>query len=106
MDPFLRLCFFAVFGLQVLPPVNAAVAEKEEVAPLPKAFIDGTGIGWRKLGESDFVNVNCAKDTWSWKHDVVHCTGKPTGVMRTQNQYTNFELVAQWQHLQSGGIRE
>src|SRR5207237_7668875 len=32
-----------------------------------------------------------------------HGTGKPTGVMRTKKQYTNFELVAQWQHLQSGG---
>jgi len=70
---------------------------------LPKACIDGSGPGWHKLGEADFVNVNCAMDTWSWKNGVAHCTGKPTGVIRTQKQYTNFELVAQWQHLQSGG---
>ena len=33
----------------------------------------------------------------------MHCTGKPTGVTRTVNLVTNFELVAQWRHLRSGG---
>jgi hypothetical protein len=72
-------------------------------ASLPKACIDGTGPGWRQLSETDFENVNCDKDTWSWKDGITHCTGKPTGVIRTQKQYSNFELVAQWQHLKSGG---
>jgi hypothetical protein len=70
---------------------------------LPKAFIDGTGLGWKVLGQSDFVPVNGAEDTWSFKAGIIHSTGKPIGVMRTQKQYTNFELVAQWQHLESGG---
>jgi hypothetical protein len=69
----------------------------------PKAFIDGTGLGWKSLGEPDFTPVNAAKNTWTFKDGVIHCTGKPNGVMRTQKQYTNFELVAQWQHLESGG---
>ena len=30
---------------------------------LPKAFIDGTGPGWKTLGEGDFVNVNGEPDT-------------------------------------------
>jgi hypothetical protein len=34
---------------------------------------------------------------------VLHCTGKPVGVMRTRKPLTNFELVAQWRHLLSGG---
>src|SRR4051812_2436873 len=99
----LRILFLWLIGLQTLQLAFAAAAIAEESASLPKAFIDGTGLGWHKLGESDFVPVNGAKDTWSWKKGVMHCTGKPTGVMRTQKQYTNFELVAQWQHLQSGG---
>lgn len=70
---------------------------------LPKAFIDGSGIGWTALGEQDFVNVNCSADTWTWKDRVLSCTGQPTGVLRTRRQYTNFELVAQWKHLKSGG---
>lgn len=75
-----------------------------EDAPTPsKACIDGTGPGWKELGESDFVNVNCKADTWSWKGGLIHCTGQPVGVMRTQKRYTNFELVVEWRHLQSGG---
>jgi hypothetical protein len=69
----------------------------------PRATIDGSGPGWHELGEADFTNVNCDPDTWSWKDGVVHCTGKPTGVTRTVNPVTNFELVAQWRHLKSGG---
>lgn len=68
-----------------------------------RAFIDGTGPGWKTLGPDDFVNVNCAEDTWKWKDGECHCTGQPIGVCRTQKQYTNFELVAEWQHLKSAG---
>jgi hypothetical protein len=70
---------------------------------MPKACIDGSAPGFNALGESDFVNVNCAPDTWSFEGDMIRCTGTPTGVMRTQKQYTNFELVVQWRHLKSGG---
>ena len=33
----------------------------------------------------------------------MYCTGKPVGLLRTQQPYTNFELVAQWRHRSSGG---
>jgi len=72
-------------------------------AALPKAFVDGTGPGWNELGEADFINVNCDKDTWTWKDGVVHCTGKPVGVVRSTRPFTNFELVAQWRHLKFAG---
>lgn len=75
----------------------------EETSALPKATIDGTGPDWRELGEADFVNVNTDPDTWTWKDGVVHCTGKPVGVTRSQKPITNFELVATWRHLKSGG---
>jgi len=81
----------------------AAGAMAEEPAALPKATIDGTGLGWRALGQADFANVNCDPDTWTWKDGHVHCTGKPVGVTRSEKQFTNFELVAQWKHLKSGG---
>lgn len=70
---------------------------------LPKAVIDGTGLGWRELGEDDFTNVNCGEETWSWKDGVAHCTGQPVGVIRSTKEYGNFELVAQWRHLKSAG---
>jgi hypothetical protein len=81
----------------------ALAAEPNETALLPKAFIDGTGLGWVTLGEKDFTNVNCNTDTWTWKDGTAHCTGQPVGVIRSKKQFTNFELVAMWRHLRSGG---
>lgn len=75
----------------------------EEPADLPAALVDGTGPGWRALTEEDFVNVNCAPDTWTWKEDVLYCTGQPLGVLRTVNTYENFELVAEWCHRKPAG---
>jgi hypothetical protein len=72
-------------------------------AEAPKAFIDGTGPGWQTLTLSNFVNVNCEPDTWSWTNEMFHCTGKPVGVIRTPNLVTNLEIVAEWRHLKSGG---
>jgi hypothetical protein len=69
----------------------------------PKAFIDGTGPDWKELTGDDFVTVNGDTNTWTWQGNEVHCTGLPIGVARTKQQYTNFELVAQWRHLKSGG---
>ena len=66
-------------------------------ADLPRAFVDGNGPGWTALGEDDFVNVNCADDTWSWKGGGPHATGTPTCVLCTPREYTNFELVVQWE---------
>ena len=78
-----------------------SVAPAQDV--LPKAFIDGTGLGWQALGETNFLHVNCDPGTWTWSNGFVHCTGKPIGVIRSSVLVTNFELVAQWRHLQSGG---
>jgi hypothetical protein len=69
----------------------------------PRAFIDGSAPGWRSLGERDFTNVNCDPKTWNWEGGTVRCTGKPVGVIRTVNPVKNFELVAEWMHLRSGG---
>jgi len=67
------------------------------------AKIDGSGPGWVSLGKADFAKVNSADDTWSFKGDEIHCTGKPVSVMRTQKQYTNFELVCEWRHMKDAG---
>ena len=81
----------------------AVVGIADEPGGLPRACIDGTGPGWRALGEDDFTRVNCDPETWTWKDGVVHCTGTPVGVTRTKKPVKNFELVAQWRHLKSGG---
>ncbi|CAN5120419.1 DUF1080 domain-containing protein [soil metagenome] len=74
-----------------------------EAAGIQRAFIDGTGHGWRALGEEDFVNVNCQPDTWTWKDGVAYCTGQPVGVIRMDEPMTNFEMVCEWKHTEEGG---
>lgn len=50
-----------------------------------------------------WVNANCAPETWSVVDGVIHCTGHPTGALRTPRQYENFILEVEWRHLSSGG---
>lgn len=90
-------------GIGVSLTLAAAHGLGDDASPPPRAFLDGSGPGWRALGEADFVNVNGDPGTWTWKDGVVHCTGKPVGVTRTREPLTNFELMAQWRHLRSGG---
>lgn len=84
-------------GLGIIASVSA------QQPPVTKAFIDGTGYGWQPLSLDDFVHVNCDPGTWSASNGVIHCTGKPVGVVRSPNLHTNFEAVVQWRHLQFGG---
>ena len=65
--------------------------------------LDGSGPGWRDLGESDFVPVNCLPETWVWKNGGVHCSGQPVGVIRTKTEIRNLELSLEWRHLSPGG---
>jgi hypothetical protein len=88
-------------GWLLLIGVSLAIAD--DPVPVPRAHLDGTGPGWRTLGEADFVGVNGDADTWTWKDDILHCKGTPVGVIRSKKPYENFELVAQWRHLKSAG---
>jgi hypothetical protein len=92
---------FAALGLGLLAcPVARSVAE----APaLPKAFIDGTGPGWRDLTADDFANANVDPETFTWKGNGFDCMGQPVGVTRSKKPFTNFELVARWRHLKEAG---
>ncbi len=80
-----------------------AVASVQAQDAAPKAFVDGTGLGWRELSGTNFAIVNTDADTFKWTNGFVFCNGKPIGVTRTTMLVTNFELVTQWRHLQSGG---
>lgn len=55
------------------------------------------------MSKSDFTNVNCLTETWTWKDELIICTGKPTGVIRSVKPMTNYELVVEWRHLKLGG---
>jgi hypothetical protein len=89
---------FWVIGLWVVP----ALALQPPPSP-PRAFVDGTGPGWRTLSEGDFAPVNGRPDTWTWQDGLLRCSGQPIGVMRTRQKFTNFELVVEWRHLRTAG---
>jgi len=100
----LRRVPVVVLSSLVMAAANVCVVGRAaEPATAPRAFIDGTGPGWVELTESDFENVNCRPETWTWKKGCVECTGKPVGVIKTKKSFTNFELVAEWMHKESGG---
>ena len=50
-----------------------------------------------------WVNVNCAPETWTVRDGLIICTGKPTGILRTDKQYENFILELEWKHLHKDG---
>ncbi len=57
---------------------------------------------------SGWVNVNTAPSTFTVAKDetgapVIKCTGKPTGIMRTEKAYENFVLELDWKHLSEPG---
>jgi hypothetical protein len=85
-------------SMVMAPAVRSGLAETP-----PRAFIDGSGPGWRTLGADDFAGVNGNADTWTWKDGVLLCSGTPIGVMRTRQKFTNFEMVLQWRHLRMAG---
>lgn len=89
--------------MRCLPVTLAFVLLPAAIADEPKAFIDGTGPGWRAFVEDDFEAVNCPVETYRWKDGTIHVSGTPVGVLRTKKSLTNLELVAQWKHLKPAG---
>jgi len=50
-----------------------------------------------------WVNLNTAKDTWTFENGMLVCSGRPTGVLRSARQYENFVLHVEWMHTEPGG---
>lgn len=52
---------------------------------------------------SGWMNVNCAPKTFTVRDGMIISTGVPTGVLRTDRQYENFELELDYRHMKEGG---
>lgn len=62
----------------------------------PRLLFNGTDLsGW--------VPVNCAPSTFTVRDGLIVCSGKPTGVLRTDRMYENFVLELEYRHLKPGG---
>lgn len=100
MKSHLVLVVLAVTLVLTVPHAQAQAAPSPSAAPpYPETFVplfNGRDLtGW--------VNANCAPETWSVRNGFIHCTGLPTGALRTTRQYENFILEAEWRHLTRSG---
>ena len=78
--------------LLLLAACRTAPHETHVTRPL----FDGRSLaGW--------VAVNTAPSTWTVVDGMLHCSGKPTGELRTARMYQNFILEVEWRHLVPGG---
>lgn len=63
--------------------------------------------GWKPMcdgrGLSGWVPINVAPNTFSVRDGIIVSTGIPTGLLRTERQYENFEMELEWRHMKPGG---
>ncbi|TDU71455.1 uncharacterized protein DUF1080 [Prosthecobacter fusiformis] len=83
------------FSLCLLPIFLLSISHAQDEQGFVPMFNANDLKGW--------VNANCAPETWSIKDGVISCNGRPTGALRTERQYENFILEAEWRHLSSAG---
>ena len=99
----MRMKTCTLVGMALWVSVHPCPVRGDEPA-VSQAMIDGNGPGWHTLVADDFTKVNSHDDTWTFRDTgEIYCTGEPISVMRTKEQYTNFELVCQWRHLRDAG---
>ena len=48
---------------------------------------------------SGWVRTNTPSATWTFKDDVLVCSGKPIGELRTERMYQNFIMELEWRHM-------
>ena len=91
----MRPIYFAAFTILTLgtPFTGGAVAAEEgEFAPL----FNGQNLdGW--------VRVNTAASTWTVEEQMLICSGKPIGELRTTEMFQNFILELEWRHMKPRG---
>ena len=90
LSVFASLTFVAIFWASETRAQEAAGA-------LPsRPLFNGRNLdGW--------VPVNTAPSTWRVENEMLVCTGKPIGEIRTEKMYQNFILELEWRHLKPAG---
>ncbi|HMN95192.1 MAG TPA: DUF1080 domain-containing protein [Phycisphaerales bacterium] len=72
-----------------------ATTDPEELAQFVPLFNGVDLAGW--------VNINCGAETFTVRDGVIHCTGRPTCLLRSERMYENFVLDLEWRHLEAKG---
>jgi len=82
-------------GLLVSAALSTATTRAADESAFQSLFNGRDLSGW--------VNINCAPGTFSVTNGMIHCTGFPTGILRTERMYQNFILEVDWRHLKPKG---
>ncbi|HKH62723.1 MAG TPA: DUF1080 domain-containing protein [Flavitalea sp.] len=93
--PVLLLLLNGIYFSQAQSATIVFGSELEHSQITPGTKNRGNPINW--------INVNTDPDTWKRNKDLLICSGKPIGVMRSENQYENFILEIEWKHMEAGG---
>jgi hypothetical protein len=88
-------CAYVMRGT-VVSVICAAASPVAAQEPEWIQLFNGTDLG-------GWVQVNCAPSTWSVRDGMIVCTGKPRGVLRTEQMYENYVLELEWRHVKEGG---
>ncbi|GAF75842.1 unnamed protein product, partial [marine sediment metagenome] len=92
------ITYATLFFLILAAPVSADGGPAVE-EPVPGDWVslfNGEDLtGW--------VPINCAPNTFTAREGMIVSTGIPTGLLRTERQYENFEIELEWRHLKEGG---
>lgn len=77
------------------------------ISSLTWRLAHASGEDWRPLFNgrdlSGWIPINVAPDTFRVQDGVIVSSGVPTGMLRTDRHYENFELELEWRHMKAGG---
>jgi len=78
-----------------------AVLAWQKPAPKPIALFNGKDLtGWTHYlwnnTERKQDTTTPVSDVWTVKNGILYCVGKPTGYIRTNEEYENYKLSVEW----------
>lgn len=83
-------------GRSQVAPSTVTFGSKQSITQgISDRRVKGTPLKW--------IDVNTSPGTWKVKNNILVSTGKPIGVMRSEQQYENFILHVEWRHMEPGG---
>ena len=91
----------ACFGLALaFAGIGRAEDAGKPVAPTKRLdLFNGRDLtGWKSISKT---NTDLAQ-TWRVENGVIKCTGRPTGYLRTEQDYRDYKLTVEWSFVRVG----
>ncbi|HWD92817.1 MAG TPA: DUF1080 domain-containing protein [Verrucomicrobiae bacterium] len=99
---FPRRLLLILFVSLMLISLRSLAADETNPAIVPTRRIElfnGKDLtGWKFFMRGNANPTN----TWSAADGLIKCTGQPTGYLRTEKDYRNYELTAEWRFVKIG----